>query len=269
MTITLDGSPYSPESTGRWIFDKADELQGQVDLLRERGQMSAETLRAYFGDTRFRQIAESNAIEGSTLDVGETEMAVLRGITVTGHDPAYSKDAVNLSRALEKMVELAVDGSATRIGQVRELHALILGESPGAGLFRVQPVRIGGSSHRPPEPWNEVMSAMEDWEGWSVSNESGQALLRAIVLKTRLTNIHPFSDGNGRTSRVVMNLELVRAGLPSVIIRRIDRGKYYAALAESDIWGDLGPISELILARAEDAVDDLMRFCCLTSCGHG
>ena len=258
MTVTLDGSPYSLEDTGRWVFDKAHKLQEQVDLLRDRGQLSEQTLRAYFGDTRFRQIAESNAIEGSPLSVGETELAVSRGITITGHDPSFSKDAINLSRALERMVELGQNGSPTNLDQVRELHSLILGDGPGAGLLRSQPVRIAGSQHRPPASWNEVMSAMEDWEGWSRSNDGGQALLRAIVLKTWLTHIHPFSDGNGRTSRAVMNLELIRAGLPSIIIRREDRPRYYEALAESDLGGDLGPISELILARAEDALRDLM-----------
>ena len=58
------------------------------------------------------------------------------------------------------------------------------------------------------------MSAMEDWEVWSVSNDGAQALLRAIVLKTWLTHIHPFMDGNGRTSRAVMNLE-AHQGRPS------------------------------------------------------
>ena len=259
MTVSLDGSPYSLEDTGRWVFDKAKKLQDRVDLLREQGQLSEQTLKHYFGETRFRQIAESNAIEGSTLDVGETQMAVLKGVTITGHDPAYSADAINLSKALERMVDLARDGSPTNLDQVKELHALILGVSPGAGLFRTQQVRIGGSPHRPPASWNEIMSAMEDWEVWSVSNDGAQALLRAIVLKTWLTHIHPFMDGNGRTSRAVMNLELIRAGLPSIIIRRKDRPRYYEALAESDLGGDLGPISELILARAEDALRDLVR----------
>ena len=66
MTVSLDGSPYSLEDTGQWVFYKANSLQERVDLLRERGDLSEQTLRAYFADTHFRQIAESNAIEGST-----------------------------------------------------------------------------------------------------------------------------------------------------------------------------------------------------------
>lgn len=257
--VSLDGSPYSVEETGGRVWQKAAELQERVDMLREQGRLSEQTLRAYFGDTRFRQIAESNAIEGSTLSVEETETAVLKGVAIAGHDPAYAKDAVNLSKALERMVELAGDGSPTTLDQAKELNALILGEAPGAGLFRSQPVRITGSSHRPPVSWRDVMSAMEDWESWSVSNKNSPALPRAAVLHTWLTRIHPFTDGNGRTARAVMNLELIRAGLPSIIIRRKDRLRYCEALAESDLGGGLGPIFELILARTEDALRDLER----------
>ena len=259
MTIDLTDSPYSIEDTGRWVIDEAARLQQRANLLRDQGRLTKETLRAYFGDKRFEQIAESNAIEGSTLSVGETQLAILRGVTITGHDPAYSEAAVNLSKALERMVDLASDQASTDIGQVKELHALILGGSPAAGLFRSEPVLIAGSPHVPPESWGVIMSAMEDWETWSGKNASAPTLLRAIVLHTWLTHIHPFSDGNGRTSRAVLNLELIRAGLPSIIIRRKDRSRYYEALAESDLGGDLGLISELVLTRAEDALRDLER----------
>ena len=259
MTISLDGSPYSLEETGGRVWQEAAEIHERVDKLREQGRLSEQTLRDYFGDTRFRQIAESNAIEGSTLSVGETELAVMKGVTITGHDPAYTKDAVNLSKALDRMVELARDVSPTTLDQVKELHTLILGEAPGAGLFRSQPVRIAGSDHRPPVSWRDVMAAMEDWEAWSVSNKNSRALPRAAVLHTWLTRIHPFTDGNGRTARAVMNLELIRAGLPSIIIRRKDRRRYYEALAESDLGDGLGPVFGLILARTEDALRDLER----------
>lgn len=259
MTFSLDGSPYTIEATGQHVLEEAAKLQERADLLRERGRLTDATLRAYFGDKRYEQIAESNAIEGSTLSVGETELAVEKGMTITGHDPAYSADAINLSQALAHMVELAKDPSPSDCRQVKELHSLILGGGPTAGLFRSSPVRISGSPHTPPATWDQVMSNMEDWKRWSADQAGALPLLRAIVLHAWLTHIHPFADGNGRTARAVMNLELIRAGLPSVIIRRRDRLRYYDALAESDLGGDLEPISELILARAEDALRDLER----------
>ena len=258
-TISLDGTPYSMEATSAWVAEEVSKLHARVELLRLEGKLTEATLRAYFGDKRFEQIAESNAIEGSTLDIGETRLAIERGMTIPGHDAAYSQDAVNLSAALERMVEVARSDGPTTFEDVRELHELVLGGMPGAGVFRSQPVTISGSPHVPPSTWAEVMAAMEQWERWSQSNAEAPVLVRAIVLHTWLTHIHPFLDGNGRTARAVMNLELIRGGFPSVIIRRKDRLRYYDALAESDLGGDLEPVSGLILQRAGDALRDLER----------
>ena len=117
MTFSLDGSPYTIDATGQHVLEESTKLQERADLLRERGSLTDATLRAYFGDKRYEQIAESNAIEGSTLSVGETELAVEKGITITGHDPAYSADATNLSRALAHMVELAKDTAAVGLSR--------------------------------------------------------------------------------------------------------------------------------------------------------
>ena len=258
-SVSLDGSPYTIEATGRQVLEDAVELQRRADRLRQSGKLTEATLRDYFGDKRFEQIAESNAIEGSTLSIGETELAVGRGITLTGHDPAYSTDAINLSRALEHMRELAGDPAPTDCRQVKELHSLVMGGGEAGGLFRSNPVRISGSPHTPPATWGQVMTAMEELECWSREQAGVLAVVRAVVLHAWLTHVHPFSDGNGRTARAVMNLEFIRAGLPSVIIRRKDRLRYYEALAESDTGGDLEPLAELILARAEDSLRDLER----------
>lgn len=259
MFIDLTGSPYSLEETGQGVIDDAAELSDRVHTLRSEGTLSEATLRAYFGDKRFEQIAESNALEGSTLDVGETQLAVLRGVTITGHDPAYSKDAITLARALDRVVELAHSDSPTDIEQLGEIHGLVLGDRPGAGLFRSEPVIIAGSDLRPPKTWQQIMSAMEAWQDWSRTNQRVPPVLRGVVLHTWLTHVHPFIDGNGRTARAILNLELIRAGFPSVIIRRKDRQRYLDALAESDFGGDLGPIAELILDRTKDALRDLER----------
>lgn len=257
--ITLDGTPYCFDEGQSPFLQSSSALAQRVALLRGEGKLRGETLRAYFGDKRFEEIAESNAIEGSTLDVRETQLAVLSGIAVTGHDPAYVRDAINLARALDRTVELASQQRPTDIEQVKEVHALILGERPGAGTFRSEAIRISGSDHRPPKTWQEVMYAMEEWERWSLANVSAPPVLRAVVLHTWLTHIHPFLDGNGRTARAIMNLEFIRSGYPSVILRKKDRVRYYEALAESDRGGDLGPIGQLVADRCMDALRALER----------
>ncbi|WP_179224291.1 Fic family protein [Geodermatophilus pulveris] len=257
--ITLEGSPYCFDEVESPFLQSSSALAERVALLRGEGTLRDETLRAYFGDKRFEEVAESNAIEGSTLDVRETQLAVLSGIAVTGHDPAYVRDAINLARALDRTVELASQQRPTDIEQVKEVHALILGERPGAGVFRSEAIRISGSEHRPPKTWRQVMDAMDEWERWSLANVSAPPVLRAVVLHTWLTHIHPFLDGNGRTARAILNLEFIRSGYPSVILRKKDRVRYYEALAESDRGGDLGPIGQLVADRCADALGALER----------
>ena len=146
--ISLDGSPYllEPSSEER-LLTEISELEDRVLLLRENRVLTPETLDRYYGRKRFEYVAESNALEGSTLTSGETELAVLKGVTLTGHDPGYVRDAIDLDRALQSLTELARKNQPVDIQQVKGIHELILGERPGAGLFRKERVRIKGSNH--------------------------------------------------------------------------------------------------------------------------
>ncbi|MHC5538924.1 Fic family protein [Singulisphaera rosea] len=259
MHEDLKGTPYLLPSDGaRAIQDVIADLSLRVQLLRAEGTLTDMTLREYYGETRFDQIAESNALEGSTLSVGETELAVLKGITISGHDPGFSKDAQALASALDELAEMARLQTPTNLEQLRQLHELILSGRIAAGTFRRSEVRNRGSKHIPPRTWHEIMNQMEDWESWSKDHPDAPPLLRASVLHAWLEHIHPFDDGNGRTGRAITNLELVRAGYPPIIIRRKDRDQYLDALGRADD-GDLGAFLEIVAGRLEDALRDLER----------
>lgn len=253
---TLEGSPYSVNTAAAEAMAIAiTELEERITLLRSGGTLTPATLQRYYGAKRFDQVAESNAIEGSTLTVGETELAIVKGVTLTGHDPGYVRDAIALDRALARLAEMAKDGMPTDIAQVKELHELILEGRPSAGSFRNEPVRISGSRHRPPKTWHAIMSAMEEWARWSSSRTMAAPILRATVLHAWFVHIHPFLDGNGRCARAISNLELIRAGYPSIIIRKVqDRDRYINALQESDKGGNIGPLFELVYERAHGAL---------------
>lgn len=254
--LGLETTVYSMSDTAAGqVLSRLQDIEERVMILRRAGTLSEETLRSYYGETRFSQIAESNAIEGSTLSVGETELAILKGTTITGHDPAYVRDAIALDRALVRMAELAKDRSCpTNISQLHEIHGLLLGDRPGAGVFRKDRVLIRGSRHMPPKTWGEVMTQMEHWEKWSNDNQGLPGPIRSAVLHAWLAHIHPFIDGNGRTARAIGNLELIRAGYPSITIKRVERDRYIESLAESDDGGDIRSFVELVFDRVEGAV---------------
>ena len=111
MTDYIDvmGTPYYLEfaASSSAARQRLGALEERVDLLRRKGTLSPATLQAYYGEKRFEQIAESNALEGSTLTTGETELAVARGVTFTGHDPAFVRDAHALARVLDRLAVLA------------------------------------------------------------------------------------------------------------------------------------------------------------------
>lgn len=260
MILDVAGSPYYlPSETGSDAIQSTIQILAErVELLRTQGKLTDSTLQEYYGEKRFEQIAESNALEGSTLSVGETELAVLKGITISGHDPGYSKDAQTLARAMDELAKMAQTKIPTDIEQTKRLHELILGDRLSAGVFRTSEVRIRGSKHLPPRTWREIMDQMEQWQAWSQGNTNAPTLLRATVLHAWLEHIHPFMDGNGRTGRAIMNLELVRAGYPPIIIRRKDRDQYLDALAQAD-EGELGAFIDIVAGRTEDALRDLER----------
>jgi len=253
--INLDGSPYLLEpSAERDLLVDIRKLEDRVSLLREQQILTRGTLERFYGQKRFEYVAESNALEGNTLTAGETELAVLKGITVTGHDPGYVRDAVDLDKALQRLTSLARDNVPINIEQVKEIHSLILGTRPGAGLFRTERVQIKGSKHTPPRTWNEVMTGMEQWEKWSLDNGDLPALIRATVLHAWLVHIHPFIDGNGRTARALTTLELIRSGYPPIVIRKKERSRYLDALGASDEAGDLADLFDLFISRENDSL---------------
>lgn len=257
--FNLEATPYLLDKTALdQVKERLMAIEERVSLLRRSGTLNERTVRDYYGEKRFEQVAESNAIEGSTLSAGETELAVLKGITITGHDPAFTKDAMALDRALTRITELARDTThPTNIQQLHEVHAILLGDRDGAGIFRTQRVTIRGAKHTPPKTWAQIMQMMDDWQRWSLENSSLPAPIRAAVMHAWLTHIHPYIDGNGRISRAIGNLELIRAGYPPIIIKKKERERYIEALAESDAGGDIRSFMELIFDRIEGGLTGL------------
>ena len=257
--FNLEGTPYllDPAASVQ-VKVRLEAIEERVSLLGRNGILNEQTIKDYYGEKRFEQVAESNAIEGSTLSAGETELAVLKGITITGHDPAFAKDAIALDKALTRITELARDTRhPTDIQQLHEVHALLLGDRPGAGIFRRERVTIRGAKHTPPKTWDQIIQMMIDWQSWSSENSTLPAPIRSAVMHAWLTHVHPYIDGNGRVSRAIGNLELIRVGYPPIIIKKKERDRYIEALAESDEGGDIRSFLDLIFDRIEGGLTGL------------
>lgn len=157
---------------------------------------------------------------------------------------------LGLYRAHEIADTWASSEHTPRAHEIRELHRLILGDVRGSGEYKQFSNKISGTEHRTAAPIDVPRLIIEfaDWWGDSSAGAASiDPLLTATVVHAWLAHVHPFDDGNGRTARVIANLELARHGYPPLIVRpESDRGEYYNALSRSD-EGNLLPLYALFV----------------------
>jgi Fic family protein len=188
----------------------------------------------------------SNAIEGNTLTLRETKV-VLEGITVGGKSLREHFEAINHRDAILYVEEIVAKDEPLSEWQIKNIHGLVLKgvDDKEAGRYRQENVVIAGASTTPPDFLHlpEEMTQLMAWHG-----RAGQmnAVERAAELHTRFVKIHPFVDGNGRTGRLLLNFELMKAGYPPAVIQKEDRLAYYDALDEACVSGNHDAITELI-----------------------
>ncbi len=193
----------------------------------------------------------SNAIEGNTLTLRETALVLQQGITVKGKSLKDHLEVKNQARAINYLYDIVDSKKDIPFSEtlIRNIHTLIVQNIDGveAGLYRTYDVRITGAKHTPPSGF-DVPLQMHDLISWYKKNKNKLDIITlATEMKHRFVAIHPFGDGNGRTSRILLNLILMKFGYPIVVILKNDRTKYYKALAKAD----KGKIDDLVFFIAQ------------------
>lgn len=204
--------------------------QAQLAKLRP---LSPEAVRSLSEAWEVQMIYESNAIEGNSLTLRETEVVLSKGVTVSGKPLKDHLETVNLSKAWSRLGEMAQPNSSFTVVSLLELHEIVMSgvDEKSGGSFRDGAVRIKGSSHVPPNA--AKVSLLVD-ELVKEANSLDDPIARAARLHHGLANIHPFYDGNGRVARLAMNFSLMAGGFPPVSISQEQRHSYYEALEAAD-----------------------------------
>ena len=215
------------------LLDRLERKKTQLDALRPLPPVA---IRRLSEQMALEWIYHSNAIEGNTLTLRETQFILETGLTIGGKSLREHFEVVSHREAIAYVQDLAAGEDSITPFHVRQIHKLVVSglDDKGAGHYRDLPVRITGSTHEPPGPW-EVPALMAAW-GDQVRDTASilHPIERATLAHHRLVAIHPFIDGNGRTARLVLNLLLIRDGYPPTIIQRTNRRQYYRALAQAD-----------------------------------
>lgn len=204
---------------------------------------------------------ESNRIEGNTLTLRETDLVINEGLTVSGKSMREHLEAINHQEAIGYIKQLMEKGFSFSERELLTIHNLILrGIIPeDAGRYRRVQVMIKGSSHMPPQPYI-VAKEMEDYFIWYETHKNKMhPVVLAAEMHERLVTIHPFIDGNGRTSRLVMNLILLQHGYVIANIKGDydNRMKYYTAL---EIAQTNGNKEDFLLFIAQIEKESLKRY---------
>ena len=228
------------------MFEIIDDLKAKLDQHRP---LSPAIVKNLHEDLILRWTYHSNAIEGNTLTLLETKV-VLEGITVGGKALREHFEAINHRDAILYVEDIIKKQEPFSEWQIRNIHQLILKniDDVNAGRYRQQNVLISGATTNPPDHTllNDKMAQFIDW--YNQEADTLHPIERAAKVHADFVGIHPFVDGNGRTSRLLMNLELMKAGYPPSVITVENRLAYYEALDQWMAYGNSEPFNNLVAA---------------------
>jgi Fic family protein len=238
------------------ILTKINQRQSELDILRQSLDNATikEALKVEF-------LYESNRIEGNTLTLRETQLVINEGMTISGKSMREHLEAINHKEAILFIEDLVTQKMELSEYVLKQIHGIVLYgiDRENAGVYRKLPVAIAGSKHLPPQPYL-LQDLMEDYfRFYELHKNDLHPVILAAEMHERLVSIHPFIDGNGRTSRLIMNLILLQHGFPLAIIGGDyeSRMAYYDALEKVQTEDDK---QSFILLIAEKVLFALERY---------
>ncbi|WP_293342509.1 Fic family protein [Microcoleus sp. CAWBG58] len=254
----------------RLKLERIDKLKAWLDGFRPFDSTLVAELKKLY-DVRFTY--NSNAIEGNTLTQSETELVLTKGITVGGKTLDEHLEVIGHKEAIDYIENLAQRATEINEWEIKQIHNLILRKiNPDeAGCYRTLDVMAAGTNYRYP-PHYLLSQLMGDFAIW-LNSESALNLHPveyATMAHYRFVSIHPFRDGNGRSARLLMNLLLIRAGYPIVVIDNQIRNDYINALAYvQQNQDDLSQLFALIFDATISSLVEVLRLLVTASSSRG
>ena len=244
-----DGRFKAAESLLAAIDRKKSELDARRPLtVGEAERLTEEFIIEY--------TYNSNAMEGNTLTLRETDM-VLRGLTIDRKPLKDHMEAVGHKEAFDFVQDLVKEQVPLSESIIKQIHYLVLADKrEDRGVYRRVPVKIMGAKHEPVQPYliqPKMEQLLEDYR-----NNTDHIISRLARFHIEFEGIHPFIDGNGRTGRLLVNLESMKAGYPPIDIKFADRISYYNAFDEYHVKHDLGAMQKLFAGYVNARLDSYL-----------
>lgn len=198
--------------------------------LRKSGKIGIEKFDEWF----FTELTyNSNAIEGNTLSLEDTSLIINENIAPKGASLREIHEAKNHKEAIEF---LKIYKGELNERLILKIHSFILRNIADsfAGKYRRTEVRIRGAEFKPPYADVVPLLVTELIRWYKENKKKLHPFELAAIVSAKLVTIHPFIDGNGRVSRLVMNFLLKKAKYPEINIYVRERGRYLDCIKEAN-----------------------------------
>jgi filamentation induced by cAMP protein fic len=228
-------------------------LEDKLKVLKKRRPLTEGELERLNEEFLTEYTYNSNAIEGNTLTLRETDM-VLRGLTIDKKSLKEHLEVIGHKEAFDYVKQLVSENAEISEKLIKDIHYLVLADKKDdRGVYRRIPVRIMGAAHEPVQPYLIIPKMEELLEEYKNSKEDIVTKLARFHIE--FEDIHPFIDGNGRTGRLLINLELMKAGYPPIDIKFSDRLKYYEAFDEYHMKHNISAMADMFARYLNNRLD--------------
>lgn len=199
----------------------------------------------------------STAIEGNTLSLIETKVLLEDEISVANKSLREIYEVVNHNKAFAYVKKCIFENKPLDENIIKDIHSILMENILVGGVYRNVEVRITGAKHKPPVPSEMYYQIKEFFNNINLKSNLNPIELAAWT-HAEFVRIHPFVDGNGRTSRLIMNYQLMSNEFLPVSVNKEDRLEYFSYLEEYAVNGNLVPFADFIAELEEQQLDEYL-----------
>lgn len=237
-----------------------NKLLEKKNLLESgRNSIDAVTLSSYEKDFELTFTHNSTAIEGNTLTLMETKVVLEDGISIGGKALREIYEVVNHKKAYGYIKKCILEGKVLDENIIKDIHAILTENIIVGGIYRKQEVRISGAGHTPPSGNDMYIQINNFYADLKWKKKELNPIEYAAWTHAEFVRIHPFVDGNGRTSRLIMNYQLMSDGFLPISIAKENRLNYYNALEEYAVNANLEKFADLIAELEGEQLDTYIK----------
>lgn len=232
-------------------------LRMKEQLKEQREKLPREALESFDKSFDIEYAHNSTAIEGNTLTLIQTKAIIEDGLSVGGKTLREIYEVANHDKAFAYVKKCVAESKPLDEAAVKDIHALLMENILVGGVYRNVEVRISGAGHKPPAP-SEMYRQIKNFYADLPYKTGLNAIELSAWTHAEFVRIHPFVDGNGRTSRMIMNYQLMAQGFLPVSIAKENRLEYFDALEVYAVNGDLQPFADMIAELEEQRLGEYL-----------